>query len=351
MSGLSSGRHEAAFKEMQRVLQNFKPDNLQSNTSIGKFKRKTNALLRQLEQATPQDGPRGPRRQRQEDGPHAYHPFFIKPGCVGYESARESVEAWYKALPRAPSHHLQGVPLPAAELIVSKDAFLVGLDLADVLRELHIQIDMSNAFVRGYARDLPRAVKWRQSLDEIRRIKQRPGFELTIILTQKHIRLNVWPEFLEALQPLVMEFKMEGAQVKFTFRELDLPPLVTKPVSEWRQEAATFFDTQTPRLRTWHQAYLAENNPDYDPNDASHTDGEDKQPGDDLSPPQEEAGHESVYSDMNDEPQIKGTLLINCGSMDQDYLDPMDRIADIQSDLKELQKLIAAAVKSGDLKM
>ena len=102
--------------------------------------------------------------------------------------------------------------------------------------------------------------------------------------------------------------------------------------------ARTDLFEQATRLRTRHQDYLIENNPDYDPDNASYTDGEDKQPGDDLSPPQEEAGNESVYAGISDEPQIRGTVLINGGPMDQE---PVFTMADIQSDFQELQRLLA----------
>ncbi|EDU44355.1 predicted protein [Pyrenophora tritici-repentis Pt-1C-BFP] len=204
MSGLSNKRQDAAFQEIQRVLHNVKPDNLQSKTGVRKFKKKTNALLRQLEQATPQYGPWG-------------------------QSAR---------------------------------------------------------------------------LARLRYAKR-------------------------TIKPPI---------------ELDLLPLIRKPESEWRQEAAKFFDSQTPCLRTRHQDYLVENNPDYGPNDASYTDGEDNQPGDDLSPRQEE--DESLFSDISDEPHIRGIILRNCDTKDQDRI---DAIAEIDSDMQALQNQLATLFRSGGL--
>ncbi|KAI2483489.1 hypothetical protein Ptr902_05806 [Pyrenophora tritici-repentis] len=282
MSGLSNKRQDAAFQEIQRVLHNVKPDNLQSKTGVRKFKKKTNALLRQLEQATPQYGPWG-------------------------QSARL---ARLRVL----------MPLILAKCAAWNLPFFARMRRF-LLRDL---------------RDIVYVYIWD---DE----------------TLKDTHYHMWmSEFFEALRPLIVEFDTEGARVKFTLRyakrtikppiELDLLPLIRKPESEWRQEAAKFFDSQTPCLRTRHQDYLVENNPDYGPNDASYTDGEDNQPGDDLSPRQEE--DESLFSDISDEPHIRGIILRNCDTKDQDRI---DATAEIDSDMQALQNQLATLFRSGGL--
>jgi hypothetical protein len=79
---------------------------------------------------------------------HAQQPFFVKPGYVGEQSAREVVEAWYRAASKVNLENWSNLSLKGAESLICQDAFYVGLDPATVLRKLSLKIDVTKAILR-----------------------------------------------------------------------------------------------------------------------------------------------------------------------------------------------------------
>lgn len=177
---------------------------------------------------------------------HARQPFLIKPGYVGAGAAREVVEAWYWATRRITPCWWKSVRVDEADLIINKDAFIVGLDPASVLRELDVVIDIDHPYPLSSETE-------ERFLGGLLRIKQKCGFKLTIALKQRFVRLNPWRRIFNGLRPIVAVYEKEGADVRVDFvydnhalkprLELDVLPWLRNPDQDWKQEARAFLDS------------------------------------------------------------------------------------------------------------
>jgi hypothetical protein len=179
------------------------------------------------------------------------HPYFIKPEYMGPIIALEVVEAWYKSY-RYPflvyhDHNLQR--------LVTSDVFGVGLDPTDVLRKVHVELNMDDIVCRPGSTTTEAVSK--PSLEILLKIKNKCGFQLNVLLRQRRIRLNDWLPAFESCQAVCQALTTEGALVRIywtyhepgTYRiERDLDVLFADPKSDWRKEAIEFLDSVSRTL-------------------------------------------------------------------------------------------------------
>jgi hypothetical protein len=67
-------------------------------------------------------------------------------------------------------------------------------------------------------------------LEPLYKIKNKFGFNLSIEISQRQIRLNQWPDIFSTFQPVLEHFEKEGAHVRVRFcydsKERNNPPVM-----------------------------------------------------------------------------------------------------------------------------
>jgi len=216
-------------------------------------------------------------------------PHFVKPAFVGSDAALEAVEAWYRAAQRDPWPFLWASQVRHVERLVTADAFFVGLNPADVLRKLTLELDMEGLLLSpdgDFAADPSIA---RHYLGLLSKIKNKRGFDLNVILSQRRIRLNLWPQAFDLIRPVLNEFENEGACVHVTWNHdegeaiRDVKSLVKELPVGWKKDVISFLDDvsrsvyrhdaililslQQDNIRDSRRHYEDEDRSDYDPED------------------------------------------------------------------------------------
>lgn len=194
-------------------------------------------------------------------------PHFINPAFVGQETAFEIVEAWYKAIAKIDDNPLIICFPYRLENLVSTDPFHIGLDSATALRALTIKLDLDFEVYRQQSRkdrgeshattllDIP---KLQEDWAPLLAIRKKAGFQLTIKLVQRRIRLKVWKDVFEFLKPTVDIFKKEGTHVSVIFKyrghfrvsvERELNTAGQFPPPTWHRDAVKYFDKVCANLK------------------------------------------------------------------------------------------------------
>jgi hypothetical protein len=183
---------------------------------------------------------------------HQDQPHFIKPAFVGPEAALEVVEAWYKVMGTATHHPFRAIQLREIERLVTADAFFVGINPADVLRKLDLKFDMDElVLLSGKTFEADQSIA-QHYLGLLLKIKNKSSFKLNIELSQRRIRLNLWPHAFELLRPILSVFNKEGAHVRiywtysgpmYTLIQHELNTLIEKHESNWKKDVIAFLDT------------------------------------------------------------------------------------------------------------
>ncbi|KAI4696983.1 uncharacterized protein J4E84_000107 [Alternaria hordeiaustralica] len=143
----------------------------------------------------------------------------VLPDYVGAEAAKENVQMWYENYGAMDSGHCTWLVLGNGNLgeqltrAICKDTFGVGLDPATALRKMVIEIPDTSLVLGHEHSDFKDATSRQDALNLLLRIKKKRGFKLEIRIYHDCIRLNMWPEILGLLQPIVKVFEQEGAHV------------------------------------------------------------------------------------------------------------------------------------------
>jgi len=90
----------------------------------------------------------------------------------------------------------------------------------------------------------------RTRLGFLSQIKNKRDFKLRVQLTQKVIRLNLWPAAIDTLRPVLQEFMESGAQVKFQWMyqsleervKRDLTPLLAEISTDWKTDVIKYLE-------------------------------------------------------------------------------------------------------------
>ncbi|KAI4923409.1 hypothetical protein J4E85_008447 [Alternaria conjuncta] len=142
----------------------------------------------------------------------------VLPDYVGAEAAKENVQMWYENYGAMASSHCTWLVLSGnlgkhLTTAICKDTFGVGLDPATALRKMTIEVPDTSLVLGHEHSDFKDATSRQDALNLLLRIKKKRGFKLEIRIYHDCIRLNMWPEILGLLQPIVKVFEQEGAHV------------------------------------------------------------------------------------------------------------------------------------------
>jgi hypothetical protein len=176
---------------------------------------------------------------------------------VGYEVAREVVEAWYQAVAR-PEEDSRALEVSwigggALKRVISQDIFKLCVIPATVLRKLHFTFPLESILLHqtiGRFSKFRNAISRQKAFEPLYKIKRKFGFQLKIALQASTIKLNLWPEIFDLLGPIVKSFEKEGAStiVEIVFGGFEHVVLnVTSLVRSydpftWRQDVVKFYD-------------------------------------------------------------------------------------------------------------
>jgi hypothetical protein len=169
---------------------------------------------------------------RSEEFPHVIRLEF-----VGYEVAREVVEAWYQAVVR-----------PEEDSRALEVSWIGGGAL-----KLHFTFPLESISLHqtiGRFSKFRNAISRQKAFEPLYKIKRKFGFQLKIALQASTLRLNLWPEIFDLLGPLVKSLDKEGAStiVEIVFGGFEHVVLnVTSLVRSydpftWRQDVVKFYD-------------------------------------------------------------------------------------------------------------
>jgi len=183
---------------------------------------------------------------------HTWTPFFVRPGYVGQETAREAVEAWYKIIGTWWPTMWNIGDLIELQHIIRRDVFFVGLDPSKLLRSLTLDLHTESLFT---SRD---GESTQGCIDSLPSIKRKTDFKLIIHLRQRNISFNSWSTAFDALRHVVTVFEGEGAHVEATFTydkeslclkiTWDLLPALKSGNDDWRAEAERYLNSvSTPQ--------------------------------------------------------------------------------------------------------
>ena len=202
----------------------------------------------------------------------SYHfkaPFFVNPIFVGQEAALEIVEAWYASSLRMQDGVWEVNSLQDLNRVTRCDAFCLELDPATVLRKLSIDVHIERLFEKKCS-CIPS--QQQRCIDSLLRIQRKKDFELTINLKQRQLRFNLWPRALDIFRKAIETFEQEGARVKMKLEyhkrlyytiDYDMLPALRDFSSNWRQDAASHFDTvghpKTSHIMAFTNALLRHN--------------------------------------------------------------------------------------------
>ncbi|KAI4923406.1 hypothetical protein J4E85_008444 [Alternaria conjuncta] len=193
----------------------------------------------------------------------------MRPRFVGDESAREVVESWYKSISRVKPDIWVLLNIRELECIIHGDAFSVGLDATTVVRELTLKL-LTDRVIRKKDDETSES---NRTINALLQIKNKANFKLTLRIEQSFLQFNCWPTIFDIFRPMIETFEKEGADVRLLLvyaqdltpkMEFDMLPALKDPESNWREEAARYFDSDY-RVREHHKHYRIENDADYDP--------------------------------------------------------------------------------------
>ncbi|KAI4927983.1 uncharacterized protein J4E92_005464 [Alternaria infectoria] len=142
----------------------------------------------------------------------------VLPEYVGDAAAKENVHMWYEIY-AAETCYCSWLVLGSHNLgenlttVICKDNFQVGLDPSTALREITIEVSDTSLALGHKDSNFKDATSRREAFNLLLRIKKKAGFKLSLTIHQDCIRLNMWPEILELLRPIVKVFEQEGAHV------------------------------------------------------------------------------------------------------------------------------------------
>ncbi|KAI4927980.1 uncharacterized protein J4E92_005461 [Alternaria infectoria] len=231
---------------------------------------------------------------------HTWTPFFVRPGYVGQETAREVVEAWYKIIGTWRPKMWNIGDLIELQHIIRRDVFFVGLDPSKFLRTLTLDLHTESLFT---SRD---GESTQDCIDSLLSIKRKTDFKLIILLRQRNISFNSWSTAFDALRHVVTVFEAEGAHVEATFTydkeslcpkiTWDLLPALKSGNDDWRAEAERYLNSDS-RLRSRHKVYHQASNIA----DTEHSDESEYDPNDDVEPKKDTLSDDSDFnmSDSN----------------------------------------------------
>ncbi|KAI4673675.1 uncharacterized protein J4E88_008731 [Alternaria novae-zelandiae] len=217
---------------------------------------------------------------------HRNTPFFMRPGYVGQETAREVVEAWYNAVVAWWPKTWNRVSLATVEYMTRTDAFFVGLNPSTILRTLSLEIYIDFLFMT-YDRN---GLSDQACIDSLLRIKKKADFKLSFTLKQKYISFHYWSLAFDMLRQVVDVFEKEGAIVQVTFVYLhdglypklkwDMLPALRSGNNDWKAGAKRDLEKDR-RFRERHRVYEADTlteDSDYDELDYRSDDDNRKRP-------------------------------------------------------------------------
>jgi hypothetical protein len=145
-----------------------------------------------------------------------YSPLFFRPAVVGSEVALEMVEAWYKAMQSNPDHPFITRSPRRVECFVLEDHFGVVVTGSDLLQNMTLEFDIEK-LVLSHDMSYADPTAARHCLDSLHRIKNKRGFRSRVELSQRRVRLNLWPLVFDLLRPILREFVDAGAYVSLSW--------------------------------------------------------------------------------------------------------------------------------------
>ena len=143
----------------------------------------------------------------------------VLPDYVGAEAAKENVQMWYENYGAMTSSHCSWLVIgshnigEALTTAICKDTFGVGLDPATALQKMVIEVPDTSLVLGHEHSDFKDATSRQDAFNLLLRIKKKRGFKLEMKIYHDCIRLNLWPEILNLLRPIVKVFEQEGAHV------------------------------------------------------------------------------------------------------------------------------------------
>ncbi|KAF1946881.1 hypothetical protein EJ02DRAFT_199028 [Clathrospora elynae] len=198
-------------------------------------------------------------------------PHVVDTSYVGLEMGLEIVEAYYgHAVGNGmfEAQHLRDV-----DRLIDCDAFNVGVDPATVLREMGIKFHLDELADAKRNIDMEEV---KRSFDRLLKVVKKKGFKLRIELSQRRIRLNVWPKFFDILRPILLAFEEGGADVAIQWSYTDhdwlydvslpLNDLIKQSNPKWKVDIQTALEYEET-IEEQHREYLFEDEEDYDPED------------------------------------------------------------------------------------
>ena len=178
---------------------------------------------------------------REVDIPHAMDASYVGP-----EIALEVVEAMYKAYP---DHFFTVDRVERIKNVLLPDHFKVGFKPTDAARKMTINWKLSRSVreetKKGASRHRRPAKK---DFSPLMKVRNKSGFSLRIIMTQRHIRFYPIERALGIIKPVFQHFTAEGANVEvmFIYDSSDvmcsLNEAITQPAATWKKNLADILD-------------------------------------------------------------------------------------------------------------
>ncbi|KAH7111855.1 hypothetical protein B0J11DRAFT_585783 [Dendryphion nanum] len=218
-------------------------------------------------------------------------PHVVDASFVGREVALGVVAAYYVAAPHFVAA-FDPCQLHQIACLVYDDVFKVGLKPETVLRAMNIKLKMGCLVLKNEP-DYTPLEEIELSFLPLLDIKRQEGFNLNIELSQRHIRISIWREFIDMLRPIILQIESMGASVDIIWsydgrggglfdepipfsKEIQnsVRHSIQQPRSDWKEHLIQHLDSE-PMILDYHRDYRHEESASYVSPDAI-TDDEDE---------------------------------------------------------------------------
>jgi hypothetical protein len=188
-------------------------------------------------------------------------PYAMDPTYVGHEMAREVVEVFYKTWSR---FLYQAERVEQVKNILLQDHFHVGFKPADHAREMLINWKLSRSVKENTKKGKQHSRRpTKKDFVPLLKIRNKSGFKLRIVLSQRHIRFLPLERAITIIKPICQQLTREGAIVNLMFYynithglEFSLNDALTKPAATWKKNLAEQLDEVSTSPSSQHEGCI-----------------------------------------------------------------------------------------------